>query len=104
MVVSIVKVAHPLESLREAVALCQGFTGLDKHASILIKPNISVGLGLPPYGMITTTSILEGLVQLLIEQGCGDITIAEGSIEVLGLDTRKAYARTDIDKLATKYG
>ncbi len=104
MVVSIVKVAHPIESLREAVALCDGFTGLDKHARILIKPNISVGLGLPPYGMITTTSMIEALVQLLIEQGCGDITIAEGSIEVLGLDTRKAYARTQIDKLATKYG
>jgi uncharacterized protein (DUF362 family) len=104
MVVSIVRVAHPLESLREAVALCQGFAGLDKHANILIKPNISVGLGLPPYGMITTTSMLESLVRLLIEQGCSDIAIAEGSIEVLGLDTRKAYARTQIDKLARKYG
>ena len=103
MVVSVVKVAEPLKSLREAVTLCDGFAGLDKDARILVKPNISVGLGLPPYGMITTTSMLEALVQLLIEQGCGDITIAEGSIEVLGLDTRKAYARTQIDKLATKY-
>jgi len=104
MVVSVVKVAEPLKSLREAVTLCDGFAGLDKDARILVKPNISVGLGLPPYGMITTTSILEELLQLLIEHGCGDITIAEGSIEVLGVDTRKAYARTEIDKLARKYG
>ena len=104
MVVSIVKVADHLKSLREAIALCDGFARLDKDARILVKPNLSVGLSLPPYGMTTTTSMLEALVQLLIEHGCSDITIAEGSIEVLGLDTRKAYARTQIDKLATKYG
>jgi len=104
MVVSIVKVADPLKSLREAVALCDGFAGLDRHARILVKPNIAVGLGLPPYGMITTTSLLEGLLQLLIEQGCSDIAVAEGSIEVLGFDTRKAFARTQIDKLAKRYG
>jgi uncharacterized protein (DUF362 family) len=104
MTVSIVKVANHLESLREAIALCDGFAGLDKHARILVKPNLSVGLNLPPYGMMTTTRILEALVRLLIERGCGDITIAEGSIAVLGLDTRKAYARTQIDKLAAKYG
>ncbi|MBN2098084.1 MAG: DUF362 domain-containing protein [Dehalococcoidia bacterium] len=104
MVVSIVKLAEPFKSLREAVSLCDGFAKLDKHARIMVKPNISVGLRLPPYGMITTTCMLEALLQLLIEEGCSDITIAEGSIEVLGLDTRKACARTDIDKLATKYG
>jgi uncharacterized protein (DUF362 family) len=104
MAVSIVKVAHPLESLREAVALCDGFTGLDKHARILVKPNISAGLCLPPYGMTTTTNVIEGLIQLLIERGCEDITIAEGSIEVLGFHTRQAFARTQIDKLARKYG
>ena len=104
MVVSVVRVTDHLKSLREAVALCDGFAGLDKRARILVKPNISVGLGMPPYGMITTTSMLEAVVQLLIEQGCRDVTIAEGSIEVLGLDTRKAYARTEIDKLAKRYG
>jgi uncharacterized protein (DUF362 family) len=54
--------------------------------------------------MTTTTSILEGLLQLLTEHGCDDVTIAEGSIEVLGFGTRKAYAHTQIDKLAKKFG
>jgi uncharacterized protein (DUF362 family) len=104
MVVSIVRVVDPLESLRQAIALCDGFAALDRHAKVVLKPNLSVGFNLPPYGMTTTTSILEGLLQLLIEQGCSDITIAEGSIEVLGFGTRKAYARSQIDKLARKYG
>ena len=104
MPVSIVKIDDPLQSLRKAVALCDGFAGLKRHNKVLVKPNVSVGLRLPPYGMTTTTSILEGLVELLIEQGCGDISIAEGSIAILGFDTPKAYARTQIDRLAKKYG
>ncbi len=104
MPVSIVKLADPLESVRRAVALCDGFAGLKRHDRVLVKPNVSIGFRLPPYGMITTTSILEGLVQLLIEQGCSDISIAEGSIEILGFDTQKGYARTQIDELAKRYG
>ena len=104
MPVTILKMADPLQSLRKAVALCDGFAGLSRHDRVLIKPNVSIGFRMPPYGMTTTTSILEGLVQLLIEQGCSDISIAEGSIEILGFDTQKGYERTQIDKLAKRYG
>jgi uncharacterized protein (DUF362 family) len=104
MPVSIVRMAEPLESLRKAVALCDGFAGLNRHDRVLVKPNVSIGFRLPPYGMTTTTSILEGLIQLLTEQGCSDISIAEGSIEVLGFGTQKGYERTQIDRLAKKYG
>jgi len=77
MPVTILKMADPLQSLRKAVALCDGFAGLNRHDRVLVKPNVSIGFRMPPYGMTTTTSILEGLVQLLIEQGCSDISIAE---------------------------
>jgi len=104
MAVSIVKLVDPLESLRRAVALCDGFAKLDSHGKVLVKPNVSIGFRLPPYGMTTTTSVLEGLIQLLIEQGCSDISIAEGSIEILGFNTKKGFERTQIDRLAKRYG
>ena len=104
MAVSVVKMSEPLESLRRAVALCDGFERLNRHGRVLIKPNVAYGMRLPPYGITTTTSILEGLIQLLAERGCSDISIAEGCVEILGFDTKKAYARTQIDKLAKRYG
>ena len=102
--VSIVKLGDPLESLREAVGLCEGFAGLNRLSKVVLKPNVSIGFRMPPYGMITTTSILEALIQLLIEQGCSDISIAEGSIEILGFNTGHGYKRTQIDRLAKRYG
>ncbi len=104
MAVSIAKLTDPLDSLRKVVALCDGFAGLNRYDRVLVKPNVSIGFRLPPYGMTTATSILEGLVQLLIEQGCRDISIAEGSIEILGFSTQKGYERTQIDRLAKRYG
>ncbi|MDM8001242.1 MAG: DUF362 domain-containing protein [Dehalococcoidia bacterium] len=104
MVVSVVRMAEPLQSLREAIALCDGFARLRTHDRVLVKPNASYGLRVPHYGTTTTTTILEGLIRLLAERGCRDISIAEGSLEVLGCDTQKAFARTQIDKLAKRYG
>ncbi|MDM7999059.1 MAG: DUF362 domain-containing protein, partial [Dehalococcoidia bacterium] len=104
MVVSVVRLADPQESLRQAIARCDGFARLNRHGKVLLKPNIPTGFRLPPYGMTTTTSILEALVRLLIETGCRDIAIGEGSIEVLGFGTKQGYARTEIDKLAKRYG
>ena len=36
---------------------------------------------MPLYGSVTTTSLLEGLVQLLVERGCHDISIGEGPVD-----------------------
>jgi uncharacterized protein (DUF362 family) len=59
---------------------------------------------MPPYGMVTTTSILDGLSRLLVEHGCTDISIGEGTVELLGSNTLKAYEWTHIDRLAKRYG
>jgi hypothetical protein len=52
---------------------------------------------MPLYGLVTTTSLLEGLVQLLVEQGCHDISIGEGPVDVFGLSITRGCKRMGID-------
>ena len=89
MVVSVVKLQEPLESLRQAIELCGGFEGLGRNDKVLIKPNICLSEWMPLYGLVTTTSLLEGLVQLLVERGCHDISIGEGPVDILALSIMK---------------
>jgi hypothetical protein len=85
MVVSVVKLQEPLESLRQAIELCGGFEGLGRNDKVLIKPSICLSGWMPLYGLVITTSLLEGLVQLLVQQGCHDISIGEGLADILAL-------------------
>ena len=64
---------------------------------ILIKPNICLSEWMPLYGLVATTGLLEGLVQVLVERGCHDISIGEGLADVFGLSVRKGYKRMGID-------
>jgi len=63
---------------------------------------------MPPYGMVTTSWIVDGVVQLLLEHGCKDITIGEGAIigifDELGPYTKQGFKGTGIEKMAKKYG
>jgi uncharacterized protein (DUF362 family) len=109
MTVSIVRFDGTLNSLRRAIDLCHGFEKLDRSAPILIKPNNCFRHKImPPYGMVTTTRIIEGIVQLLIEYGCKDVTIGEGAIinifDELEPYTKRGFAGTGIDRVAAKYG
>jgi hypothetical protein len=97
MVVSVVKLQEPLESLRQAIELCGGFEGLGRNDKVLTKPDICLSEWMPLYGLVTTTSLLEGLVQLLVERGCHDISIGEGPVNILGLSIRRSYKRMGID-------
>ena len=75
-----------------------------------MKPNVVWGGGvskkMPKYGMITTSRIIEDLIELLRERGCEDISIGEGSVtsEELGLNTFKGYKRFGFSRVAKKYG
>lgn len=109
MTVSLVKFDGSLDSLRKAVELCHGFEKLDRNARVLIKPNNCFRHKImPPYGMVTTTKIIDGVVQLLLEHGCRDISIGEGSIinifDELEPYTKRGFRGTGIDKVAGKYG
>jgi uncharacterized protein (DUF362 family) len=109
MTVSLVKFDDSLDSLRKAIELCQGFEKLGKNEKVLIKPNNCFRHKImPPYGMVTTSKVIEGIVQLLIEHGCQDISIGEGAIigifDELEPYTKRGFKGTGIERIAKKYG
>jgi len=109
MTVSLVKFDGSLDSFRKAIELCDGFGKLNRNDKILIKPNNCFRHRLlPPYGMVTTSKIIDGIVQLLLEHGCKDISIGEGAIigilDELEPYTKRGFKGTGIDRVAEKYG
>ena len=106
---SLVKFDGSLDSLRKAIELCSGFDKLNRNDRVLIKPNNCFRHRImPPYGMVTTSKIIEGIVRLLLEHGCKDISIGEGAIigifDELAPYTRRGFKGTGIEKIAKKYG
>jgi len=82
-VVSLVPYENPLESVREAVSLCNGFGGLTHNARVFVKPNIvfwNKVTPFPKWGVITTSRVVYDVVTLLKEFGVNDITIGEGGV------------------------
>jgi len=57
---------------------------------------------------VTTSKIIEGVIQLLLEHGCKDISIGEGAIigifDVLQPYTKRGFRGTGIDRVARKHG
>lgn len=107
MTVSIVKFDGSLESIGRAIELCGGFDKLNRNDRVLIKPNITFGswIAIPPYGMVTTSKMVEGILWKLAEHGCNNVSIGEGTIlGVLGSNTRRGFEYTGISKVAKKYG
>ncbi len=104
MAVSVVRLEEPFLSLKRAIELCGGLEGLGRGSRVFIKPNICLSRWMPLYGMVTTTSILEGLVRLLSERGCRDVTIGEGPVDVFGASMSHGYRRMGIDRVARRYG
>lgn len=109
MTVSVVRFDGSLDSLRTAIELCNGFEQLDRNRRILIKPNNCFRHRIvPPYGMVTTSTITELIAQLLLEHGCRDISIGEGAIigifDELEPYTKRGFQGTGIDRVAKKYG
>ena len=109
MTVALVKFDGSLDSLRKAIELCSGFRKLGRNDRVLIKPNNCFRHKImPPYGMVTTSWIVDGVIQLLLEHGCHDISIGEGAIigifDELAPYTKQGFKGTGIDKIAEKYG
>ena len=107
MIVSVVKFDGSFESIGRSIELCGGFDKLNRNDRVLIKPNITFSgwMPIPPYGMVTTSKMVEGILLKLAEHGCNDITIGEGAItDVMGSNTRRGYKYTGIDRVARRYG
>jgi uncharacterized protein (DUF362 family) len=104
-IVSMVKVEDTYNSLKEALELCHGLEGLKKEDNILIKPNIvswDFELPFPPFGVVTTSAVIEALVRILAENGYNNLTIGEGSVEVP--NDQSVFKALGYDKLQERYG
>lgn len=106
--VAVVKYDATSDSLRRAIELCDGFEKLKTSDKILLKPNILWGgtKKLPPFGVVTTSTIVGDIIRLLHEYGCKDISIGEGTVvnEEMGSNTFKGYDWSGIGKVAKTYG
>jgi uncharacterized protein (DUF362 family) len=106
--VSLVKYASSPHSLQDAIARCGGYDRLEKNAKVLIKPNLVTWddeYKIAPFGVFTTTRLVEDLVISLRDFGCTEISIGEGSVEFKkGIGTMEAYAGLGYPSLAKKYG
>lgn len=106
-VVSVVKYIDPVDSLRQALDLCGGLGGMDKNDKILIKPNLvawDYDAPFSPFGVITTTSLIFALVQILAGEGFGKIAIGEGAVKMPGYTGRRLYKTLGYQKLTERYG
>ena len=82
-IVSIVRYEKPLDSVRKAVDLSRGLDHMPQRARVFIKPNVvfwSKAVAFPKWGVITTSRVVEDLIQLLKERGIDGITIGEGLV------------------------
>jgi len=106
-VVAIINCNDPYRSLREALELCNGFEDFNKNDKILIKPNLvawDFELPYPPFGVVTTSTLVFTLVQILYEEGFRNLTIGEAPLNVPKTMGRAIFKRLGYDKLKEKYG
>lgn len=107
--VSIVKYEKPGESVAKAIELSGAFDRLRKGDRVFIKPNIvfwSKVVDMPPWGVITTTRVVEDVVKILRDMGAGEIIIAEGTVTTDPKDTTTgldAYEKLGYNLLAKRY-
>ena len=107
--VSIVKYEQPGESVKKAIDLAGALDNLKPGDSVFIKPNIvfwSRVVDMPPWGVITTTRVVEDVVKVLREKGAGRIVIGEGTITTDPNDTETgadAFEKLGYNKLAQTY-
>lgn len=105
--VALVKVSQVYDSLREALELSNGLSGLKKDDRILLKPNIvswDFQLPFPPFGVVTTSKVMEALVRILVEEGYKNLIIGEGSLPGLKPNGDQIYEALGYTKLQERYG
>ncbi|HVJ49069.1 DUF362 domain-containing protein [Desulfitobacterium sp.] len=106
-IVSMVSFEDPYTSLKKLIEECDGFAGLNPEDKILIKPNIvswDFELPFPPFGVITTTTVIHALVRLLKENGFNHLTIGEGGLPKAHSQDPSVYQTIGYEDLAKQYG
>ncbi len=108
MAIAIVKYLPGAKSVAQAISMCNGAKELKSDHKVLIKPNVVVGGKIYRNfikGVLTTTTVLEEIIQFVREFGCTDISIGEGSVLLpdLGINTETAFEAAGITELARRY-
>jgi len=106
--VSIVKYTSSPESLKKTIKLCDGFKNLKPTDSVIIKPNLVAWddqFPIAPFGVYTTTRLVEDLIVCLKDFGCSKIIIGEGSVQIKkDMGTFAAFEGLGYKALEKKYG
>jgi uncharacterized protein (DUF362 family) len=107
--VALVKWRSNQDDVAEVIELCNGFKALDSSMRVVIKPNLvswADKYKFAPFGVLTTSVVIEGVVRILKDFGVSDITIAEGTAiqEEMGSAPHIIYDRLNYHYLTKKYG
>ena len=107
--VALVRYRPDANSLAKALDLCQGLQGVSTRTQILIKPNLVFwddSLPFPPYGVLTTTRMVEALIVYLEERDYKKITIGEGTMrhQQTNISTQTVYHRLGYHRFINRYG
>ena len=107
-IVSLIRYKPDSRSVHKSLGLCGGLDGLKRGDRVLIKPNLVIS-GPPSQkstGMVTSVTLMQELIPILKEHGCGEISIGEGSIVIkeLGTSTRSAMDWSGMSEVAARFG
>jgi uncharacterized protein (DUF362 family) len=107
--VSLIKWEYGKNSVAETIELCDGFKNLSSDMNVVIKPNLVNWIDkykFAPFGVLTTSVVIEGLVKALKDFGVSEITIAEGTAiqKEMGSETYIIYDRLNYQYLSKQYG
>ena len=96
-------------AVAEAVDLCSGLKGFDAEMKVLVKPNLVEWIDIYPYapfGIITTSVVLEAVIRVLKDAGAKHITVGDGCAvnKEFGSETHILQERLGYRNLAHKYG
>lgn len=107
-VVSLTRYVSSPASMETAIESCNGFANLKSADRVLIKPNLVAWddqYPIAPYGVFTTTRLVEDLIICLKEFGINAITIGEGSVQLKkDVGTKAAFAGLGYGALEKRYG
>ncbi|HUW65537.1 MAG TPA: DUF362 domain-containing protein [Spirochaetia bacterium] len=106
-VVSVVKFEDAYRDVKRVLELCDGLQGFRAGDRILIKPNLvswDFELPFPPFGVVTTSSVMEALVRVLAEHGFNNLTIGEAPLPGIKPKGQAIFEVLGYRKLQERYG
>lgn len=106
-VVSVVKFEDAYRDVKRLLELCDGLKEFRSQDRILIKPNLvswDFELPFPPFGVVTTSAVMEALVRNLAEYGFTNLTIGEAPLTRGKPNGQAIFEVLGYRKLKERYG